>query len=146
MTSAAVHHQRRECSDAMSLDAESVSSGGSTSNDTSGPFIHMKNPTNVSSPLAESTSAGETTSYSTSKSTRISTLLRSHRRSHRVPLSRSRTSQTSNGNQHHQWPPLTTPPTLPPHHLHITIKQLLQAWVCLRQRHSILLTTPLTDS
>ena len=43
MTSAVGHHQRPGCSDAMSLDAESVSLGGNTSNDTSARSTHMKN-------------------------------------------------------------------------------------------------------
>jgi hypothetical protein len=85
----------------------------------------------VSSPPAESTLVGVTTSCSTSKSTRISTFLRSHRPCRRAPLSHSRTSQTTNGNRFLQRPPPTTLPTRPLHHRHINIERVLQAWACL---------------
>ena len=54
MSSAEDHRQRPGCSDATSWDVESVSSGGSTSNDTSGPSTRTKNvrltrPSSVSS-------------------------------------------------------------------------------------------------
>jgi uncharacterized Zn-finger protein len=54
--------------------------------------------------------------------------------------------QTTNGNRSLQWPPLTTLPTRPLHHRHINTKQVLQAWACLYQSHSIPQTTPLTAS
>lgn len=148
MKSTTGHRQRRGCSDAMSLDAASVSSEESTSNDTSGRFIPMKNPTNVSYPPAESTSVGETTSCSTSRSTKILTFLHSRRVCHQVPPSPSKTSRTTNENRSRRLRPQMTLPTRPPHHLHTNLKQLSQAWACLGQSHTILLTTPLplTDS